>query len=684
MTDRRRLGRWLLAFCLAGAVFATTAPAQLHAPYCLENRTYTDGACEPGRFVPRCDATSFTRPRVLQTSHDPFTLIFASDTQLPWGTEPCPGTPEECEIAYGVKTNQWFTRSMNGIQTLGTWPAALPNTGGKAVEVPKGVVINGDLTAFFHPYQLDLFRQHYDPQFATADPDVLQLPLFPGLGNHDYANNVNDCWGLEPIDWGVYYANGCAAQAVRWMKGMVACSILPNVPNATIHSFDAGSLSYSWDYRGYHFVQLHNYPTYTVPAPVNVSSAIAWLANDLAEAAAAEKRIVLNMHDVAEHWSPTDPGFQAAIAGKPVVALFGGHFHSVHGLYSFIPFTSIPIFLSGSADTRHFLVVEFADTYFSVATVNTNGGVPQWWTSTVSTDLNSYPIAPPPPVDADGDGVGGGNDNCPALANADQADGDADGVGDACDVCPSIANPDQQDTDGDGVGDLCDNCVSSVNGAQLDLDDDGRGDVCDNCPAIANPTQQDSDADGQGNPCDTTPYPSTCPALPRVCDEPASAKLLLKTANDHTKDRLGFTYKGAVPREVGEFGSPDTTASVTTCLYYDYLLQAEMVVPPHASYWKPTGKGWKYGEKYGSADGIAKIGFGAGAAGDPRAPKLQVKGQGWYLPDLTVPVPGTVAAVTVQLSTTTSPTCWGASFASPFQTNKANASGTQAVFKAKR
>jgi hypothetical protein len=40
---------------------------------------------------------------------------------------------------------------------------------------------------------------------------------------------------------------------------------------------------------------------------------------------------------------------------------------------------------------------------------------------------------PAPPPDADGDGVTDADDNCPRVANADQADGDSDGSGDACD-----------------------------------------------------------------------------------------------------------------------------------------------------------------------------------------------------------------------------------------------------------
>jgi len=60
------------------------------------------------------------------------------------------------------------------------------------------------------------------------------------------------------------------------------------------------------------------------------------------------------------------------------------------------------------------------------------------------------------PDDVDGDGIVDALDNCPTIANTDQADEDDDAIGDACDVCPPFADPAQADADGDGVGDLCD------------------------------------------------------------------------------------------------------------------------------------------------------------------------------------------------------------------------------------
>lgn len=71
--------------------------------------------------------------------------------------------------------------------------------------------------------------------------------------------------------------------------------------------------------------------------------------------------------------------------------------------------------------------------------------------------------------DDDGDGIENFHDNCPSVANADQADLNDDGRGDVCpsdddldgildqdDNCPYVPNPEQEDFDGDLLGDVCD------------------------------------------------------------------------------------------------------------------------------------------------------------------------------------------------------------------------------------
>jgi len=102
--------------------------------------------------------------------------------------------------------------------------------------------------------------------------------------------------------------------------------------------------------------------------------------------------------------------------------------------------------------------------------------------------------------DSDGDGVPDASDNCPTvfnpirpMDNGMQGDADGDGVGDACDPCPldagttscTAVNP--ADRDHDGIPNDVDNCPDVANTDQADSDHDGKGDACDACPMTANP-----------------------------------------------------------------------------------------------------------------------------------------------------------------------------------------------------
>jgi cysteine-rich repeat protein len=65
-----------------------------------------------------------------------------------------------------------------------------------------------------------------------------------------------------------------------------------------------------------------------------------------------------------------------------------------------------------------------------------------------------------PPVDNDSDGIPDSTDNCPSIANSDQADSDGDGIGDVCDQAPEC----QSDSDCSD-GNVCNGVETCSNGS---------------------------------------------------------------------------------------------------------------------------------------------------------------------------------------------------------------------------
>jgi hypothetical protein len=97
-------------------------------------------------------------------------------------------------------------------------------------------------------------------------------------------------------------------------------------------------------------------------------------------------------------------------------------------------------------------------------------------------------------LDTDGDGRGDACDGSAFPAEGDDmaSDGDNDTIDDVADNCPEIANTEQANFDDDSEGDICDS----------DDDNDGAVDGVDNCELLSN-NQDNFDGDSLGDACDT-------------------------------------------------------------------------------------------------------------------------------------------------------------------------------------
>jgi hypothetical protein len=333
-----------------------------------------------------------------------FTMIESGDPQVSWWT--ATDWPAGCSVG-DVKcaSNVEMTDRVNAIKAItttngGKWPD------GHAITPPEGLVINGDLTAFWQksfiaPYNKDEpgdYRRH----FVDGLPN---MNVLPGLGNHDYANNVNDCY--SSISSG---SNGCARAAVDYMRYLLSSATEPNFPGQQIESWDRDSLSYSWTRGNYRFIQMNLYPLYA-RSEIDIKPSVSWLKAELTRAKAEGRYVILNSH---EGTMQCDTGassqdtcgagvsadLQAMLASSTVVAEFHGHYANdgnacadtldnlgrvqimaaTHNMWN----DPIPNYQAGHAGNcpasrDKVLLAEFGPTSFTVGTIDTKGGNPTFY-----------------------------------------------------------------------------------------------------------------------------------------------------------------------------------------------------------------------------------------------------------------------------------------------------------------
>jgi hypothetical protein len=105
--------------------------------------------------------------------------------------------------------------------------------------------------------------------------------------------------------------------------------------------------------------------------------------------------------------------------------------------------------------------------------------------------------------DSDDDGISDTCDNCPDLANPDQADCDGNGIGDVCEIADGTA----QDCNGNGIPDNCENdCNGNGFADECDIDN-GFSSDCDG-NGIPDECQEDCDNNGQADACEILNNPA--------------------------------------------------------------------------------------------------------------------------------------------------------------------------------
>lgn len=352
------------------------------------------------KTLPRSFPLTTSTPLTLgvRGADDDFYMIFTGDTQFPWSDvmgvdqngNPVhridPSSNKDTTDLYSDDTNdadkRVFSEKMNRQQV--TSMLTFANT----VNL-KGVVINGDLTAYGN--QHDFLDMHKSIYLSSG------LPIYPGLGNHDYSNNV-----LDSSNPSGCYQNGCTTDMVRYMYDFINNLKPPNsdinesavyYENALAKKKYRGSMAYSWDIGNVHFVQLNFHPAYARnwsgynagavrQDVVEITSSMNWLEADLATARNAGKSIILNMHDALAQEDRTQypwsfgghnfPGqfdaYKKLLQKYGVSAVFGAHIHQSIGLCDVQGNT--PVFLPGGADYSTYLLVHFKGNTMTVEQVS--------------------------------------------------------------------------------------------------------------------------------------------------------------------------------------------------------------------------------------------------------------------------------------------------------------------------
>jgi hypothetical protein len=249
--------------------------------------------------------------------NEEFSFIVASDAQLDWfdGEMPDLGLLEiprqcstldscsSCTEKVGKHTNQQMRMAVERLISGNDEATSSP--------APKTLVLNGDLTAYYHPQERFKYESIYHDIDGLDD-------YFPALGNHEVEHDSGAKYGSD--QWiGMPYCN--SIHSLGYIRSGM-CGDIPKFDPNKIVRYHASSLAYSWEVGRYHFVHTHYYPGFE-SAGIGLGSSIAWLERDISLANEANLTTILFVHAA----QGLNRALEMVLLGRNVKAIFAGHSH---------------------------------------------------------------------------------------------------------------------------------------------------------------------------------------------------------------------------------------------------------------------------------------------------------------------------------------------------------------------
>ncbi|MFV1457157.1 RICIN domain-containing protein [Bacillus mycoides] len=291
-------------------------------------------------------------------------LVFTSDPQYPW-TDCTEGPPfTACSLrnnlspCINVRGEDRETRRRRSEAVI---LEQYDNINDYTEDIASGnrnrsaaVFINGDVTEFGHN-QLG----HPEFQWNTMNRLFNRLirPYYFGLGNHDIENNKDRCH----LDWCFRDSIGELVNHVRRRNNIPDSQFdcRTSTVGSGINAGPAheGSFSYTMDFGRICSIQLNNYAGMHARSQgnrwlINMRENIPWLRAQLTRARNEGKIIIINVHQTRN----MIPTYRDLFQEFGVVAIFAGHHHTTVGGSGSVG--NIPVFLSGSAMYRTYLILE--------------------------------------------------------------------------------------------------------------------------------------------------------------------------------------------------------------------------------------------------------------------------------------------------------------------------------------